>query len=94
MPSDDEDGRGSMLLLRMTRRYTEPVILQIAHLALQSTSEGIRLAACRELLDRGYGKPQQAIVGPDGGALMPPVINLIFQAASAPHQDVIDVGRL
>lgn len=27
------------------------------------------VAACRELLDRGYGRPAQAITGPDGGPL-------------------------
>ena len=34
---------------------------------MDSTDERIRIAAIKELLDRGYGKAPQVFTGPDGG---------------------------
>ena len=42
------------------------IINELARLALQAESEQARVSACRELLDRGYGKPAQPLSGEDG----------------------------
>lgn len=53
--------------------YGSAAIKRLAEMSGLTPKEGAkneqtRLAAIRELLDRGYGKPAQAITGPDGGA--------------------------
>jgi hypothetical protein len=40
---------------------TPSAIVELARLALKAKSETARIAAIRELLDRGYGQPRQAV---------------------------------
>ena len=40
--------------------------------ALSHRRIGVRMAAAKELLDRGYGRPAQALTDADGGALRGP----------------------
>jgi hypothetical protein len=42
-------------------QYTEMAIAQLAHLAQNANSETARVAAANSLIDRGHGKPSQAI---------------------------------
>ena len=45
---------------------------------MKSDNDRVAVTACQALLDRGFGKPPQALTGPDGGALpLPaPIINI------------------
>jgi hypothetical protein len=46
--------------------HATAVIAELARLATQAESEQARVAAGKELLDRAYGKPTQAVTGADG----------------------------
>ena len=46
-------------LRELARVYAPEAIRELARLALKAKSETARVAAIRELLDRGYGKPTQ-----------------------------------
>lgn len=50
-------------------QYTEGAIAELARLATGAESETARVSAIKELLDRGHGKPAQAVEvgGKDGG---------------------------
>lgn len=45
--------------------HGKQAIERLAHLMTKAKSEQAQVAACKELLDRAYGKPAQAIVGDD-----------------------------
>src|SRR5262249_57553071 len=47
-------------LKELAREHTPQAIEELVRLALHARAESTRLAAIRELLDRGYGKPCQA----------------------------------
>ena len=49
--------------------YTAEAIDIVASLMRNAKAEAIRLAAAREVLDRGLGKPSQAITGANGGPI-------------------------
>jgi hypothetical protein len=49
-------------LKRRAAEYTEEALEAIAEIARNSKSDMVRLAAWRELLDRGHGKPAQEIL--------------------------------
>jgi hypothetical protein len=54
----------------MARHHGASATEQLAHLMTHATSEAAQVAAARELLDRGYGRPTQAITGdPDGAPI-------------------------
>jgi hypothetical protein len=59
--------REDVRVKELARQYTEQAI-QALVLALDD--ERTRVAAATALLDRGYGKPAQAITGEDGGAII------------------------
>lgn len=48
------------------QKHTKAALQTIVTLMTAGDSDQVRLAASRELLDRGYGKPNQAITGEDG----------------------------
>jgi hypothetical protein len=43
----------------LARQHAPSAIVELARLALKAKSETARIAAIRELLDRGYGRPRQ-----------------------------------
>jgi len=54
-------------LKELAREHTPEAIEELARLSLHARQESTRLAAIRELLDRGYGKPVPAdspVMGP------------------------------
>ena len=54
----------------LCREHVPNVIAELARLALNAESEGARVAAIKELLDRGFGKATQPIDGDgEGGAI-------------------------
>jgi len=52
-------------LRSLCRQNTPEVIAELHRLAFTAKSEQVRLAACSELLDRGYGRPLQSVAVED-----------------------------
>lgn len=61
----------------LARKYAPQAIEALVKVATKGKSEAARVTAATVLLDRGFGKPNQSVSGPDGHPLLPPVINLI-----------------
>ncbi|SRR6266404_3233105 len=45
----------------LARQHAPAAVAELARLASKAKNESARIAAIRELLDRGYGKPRQGI---------------------------------
>ena len=45
----------------LARQHAPAAIIELARLALKAKNETVRVAAIRELLDRGYGRPRQGL---------------------------------
>jgi hypothetical protein len=71
--SGNPGGRPMVLgeVQELARQYAPTAIVELARLALKAKSETARIAAIRELFDRGYGRPRQAmeITAPAGDPL-------------------------
>jgi hypothetical protein len=52
-------------LSALARAHAPDAIKELARLAIKAKSEAVRVAAIRELLDRGYGKAQQIVENED-----------------------------
>jgi hypothetical protein len=61
--SGNPGGRPKVLgeVQELARQYAPTAIVELARLALKAKSETARIAAIRELLDRGYGRSRQAL---------------------------------
>ena len=61
--SGNPGGRPKVLgeLQELARQHAPKAIVELARLALKARSETARIAAIRELLDRGYGKSRQSM---------------------------------
>ena len=66
--SGNPSGRPKVVLeiREMARQHGNEAITAILDLARTSPDEKIRLAAWDKILDRGYGRPAQAITGEGG----------------------------
>src|SRR5882724_11447954 len=80
--SGNPGGRPKVLgeVQELARQYAPTAIVELARLALKAKSETARIAAIRELLDRGYGRSRQAmeITAPAGDPLQ-----LLFEELDA-----------
>jgi len=76
--SGNPGGRPRVLgeLRELARQHAPDAVRELARLAVRAKSEAARVAAIRELLDRGFGKAVQALehAGERGG---PPVAHSI-----------------
>ena len=61
--SGNPGGRPKVLgeVQELARQYAPTAIVELARLALKAKNETARIAAIRELLDRGYGRSRQAM---------------------------------
>lgn len=61
--SGNPGGRPKVLadVQELARQHIPSAIAELARLAVKAKSESARIAACRELLDRGYGRPRQGL---------------------------------
>ena len=61
--SGNPGGRPKVLaeVQELARQHAPTVIVELARLAVKAKSETARIAAIRELLDRGYGRPRQGM---------------------------------
>jgi len=68
--SGNPGGRPKVLgeVQELARQYAPAAIVELARLALKAKNETARIAAIRELLDRGYGRTRQSVEvsAPDG----------------------------
>jgi len=53
----------------LAREQTEPAFAALLSIALRGESESARVAAIKELLDRGWGKSAQPLTGADLGPI-------------------------
>ena len=71
--SGNPGGRPKVLgeVQELARQYAPTAIVELARLALKAKNETARIAAIRELLDRGYGRTRQSVEvsAPDGNPL-------------------------
>jgi hypothetical protein len=65
--SGNPGGRPKVIaeLRALARAHAPDAIKELARLAIKAKSETARVAAIRELLDRGYGKTQQMVENED-----------------------------
>jgi hypothetical protein len=49
----------------LAQKHTPAAMKELARIMLNSESDAARVAAIKEMFDRGYGRPAQAIVGGD-----------------------------
>jgi hypothetical protein len=68
---------------RPRRRYTREALRELATIMRSGQSEPARIAAAKELLDRGHGKGPQALTNADGGPLVPATV--IHEHILGPH---------
>jgi hypothetical protein len=63
LQSGNPGGRPKVLgeVQELTRQHAPSAIAELARLAVKANSETARIAAIRELLDRRYGRPRQAV---------------------------------
>lgn len=54
----------------IAQKYTVEAMKTLTDILKNGQSEQARIAAARELLDRGYGKPAQAVTGDGGGPIV------------------------
>ena len=61
--SGNPGGRPKVLgeVQELARQYAPAAIVELARLALKARNETARIAAIRELLDRGYGRTRQSV---------------------------------
>src|ERR1700745_923007 len=61
--SGNPGGRPKVLaeVQELARQHAPSALTELARLALKAKSETTRIASIRELLDRGYGRPRQAV---------------------------------
>ena len=63
----------------LAQTYSTDALKTLATIMLTSENDTAKIAAAKELLDRGYGKPTQALEhsGPDGGPVVVQRIELV-----------------
>lgn len=54
---------------KIAGKYTREAVEILASIARKSDSDAARVAAVKELLDRGHGKASQPLTGPDDGPI-------------------------
>lgn len=64
----------------LAQQYGKESIDTLAKIMKEGESDASKIAAAKELLDRGYGKSTQAITGADGAPFMPPVVQFVLDA--------------
>lgn len=67
----------------IARKHGADAIERLAYLMTRAESEQAQVAACKELLDRAYGKPAQAIIGDDDEAPVKTVMEIVWGGSSA-----------
>jgi len=70
-PGRPKGSKDKVDIRALASEHAGDIIRELARLALQSETESVRVAAIKELLDRGYGKAQQSVAVGQDPTLMP-----------------------
>ena len=71
------EGNTIVYITDLAKQYGREAIETLATIMrMEKAPVAVRVAASNSLLDRGYGKPSQAITGADGGPLIVEVLRL------------------
>lgn len=73
----------------LARTHTDLAINTLAEICAVADKDSARVSAAVALLDRGWGKPIQAISGPDGGAIPLEIAGLDDDALEARAKAII-----
>ena len=57
--------RSTLEVREAARAYTAEALAKLAAIMRHGTSEAVQILAAKELLDRGYGRPAQALSEPE-----------------------------
>jgi hypothetical protein len=57
--------KSTAAIRELAQQYGEAAMAELARLAVEAESEAARVQACREILDRGYGKATLPVRGGD-----------------------------
>ena len=79
-------GRAHSDVVALARTYTVPAVHRLAYW-LESKNASASVAAASILLDRGWGKPAQALTGPQGAPLLPTIVVHRERRELLPPQD-------
>jgi hypothetical protein len=72
----------------LARVYAPAAIKELGRLALKARSESARIAAARELLDRGYGKATEILADEEASDIGPKMIEVRFtKPRPEPNED-------
>jgi hypothetical protein len=90
--SGNPGGRPKVIggLRELARQHSSDVIKELARLALKARSETARIAAGRELLDRGYGKPTQFVGGDEDAGPINNHLRVSFVKPDGTETDDLD----
>jgi len=86
------------IMREMAQVYGPAAIAKLAQLAglikgtPGSEQEGVQVQALRELLDRGYGKPAQAVTGADGGNMVIQIVTGVLRDDDPDEAAEVDTG--
>ena len=64
-------------------RHAQAAMTKLAKIAIEGESEAAQVAACKEILDRAYGKAPQALTGEDGSGPIKHVLEVVWGASNA-----------
>ena len=77
-------------LRELARQCAPDAIKELGRLSTKARSETARIAAIKELLDRGYGKPTQYVGGADDGAPIETHLRISFVKPDGSEPDDLD----
>lgn len=66
------------------QEYGPKALKRLAHLMMNAESEQAQVSACREILDRGYGKPAQHNTNDNTHDVSDPMAELLKELSSRP----------
>jgi hypothetical protein len=75
-------------VMELARKYGKRAVRRLAQL-MRSKNERVAVAAAQAILDRGFGKPAQAVTGANGSPLFPAVV-----LSAEPISDAIRAGQI
>lgn len=67
----------------IARKHGPAAIAECLRIMKNSDSDQARIAAAKEIMDRGYGKPPQAIIGDEDGPPVKTILEVMWVTPSA-----------
>jgi hypothetical protein len=70
--------RASAEVKAAARRHGQEAIAGLVRLMREGETDAAKIAACREILDRAYGKPTQTLAGDDDAPPLKNTLRVVF----------------